>query len=68
MGIGGLGWERGGNVMGAALGKRWEGALGPEVVAQWDHGVHYFVWFRLDEMRHGKGKEKGARWWPGGHP
>ena len=56
MGIRGLGWERGGNVMGAALGKRWEGALGPEVVARWDPGVHYFVWVGLNEMRHGRGR------------
>ena len=40
MGISELGWERGVNVMGAALGKRWEGALEPEVVAWWYPGVH----------------------------
>ena len=34
MGIRGLSWECGGNMMGAALGKRWEGELGPEVVAR----------------------------------
>ena len=59
--ISGLGWERGSNVMGAALSKRWEGALGPEVVARWDAGVHYFIPVGLDEMRHVRGREKGAR-------
>ena len=39
----GLGRECGGNVMGSATGKRGEGALGLEVVARWDSGVHYFV-------------------------
>ena len=68
MGISGIGWERHGNAMGAALGKRWEVLLGPEVVAQWDAGVHYFVWVELDEMRNGRGRVKGARERPGGHP
>ena len=68
MGIIGLSWERGGNVMEAALGKRWDGALEPEVVAQWDPGFHYFVRVGLDDMRHGRGRGKGARQWPGGHP
>ena len=68
MGISGIGWERDGNVMEDALGKRWEVALGPEVVARWDPGVHYFIRVRLDEMRHGRVREKGARVWPWGHP
>ena len=61
MGISGIGWERGGNDMGAALGKRWEGALGPEMVARWYPGIHYFVLVGLDEMRHCRGRGKGAR-------
>ena len=65
MGISGLVLERSGNVMGAVLCKRWEGAPGPEVVARWDPGVHYFARVRLDEMRHGRGRENGARGWPG---
>ena len=52
----GLGWERGGNVMGAALGKMWKGEMGPEVVTRWDACVHYFVRVRLDELRHGRGR------------
>ena len=68
MGISGLGWERGRNLMGAALGNRGEGTLGTEVVARWDAGVHYFVQARLYEMRHGRGTENGARVWPGVHP
>ena len=59
--ISGIGWERSGNVMGAALGKRWEEALGPEAVAQWDAGVHYFLWVGLNEMRHSRGRENDAR-------
>ena len=61
MGISGIGWERGRNVMGAAFGKTWERALGPEVVERWDAGIHYFVQVGLDEMRHGRGRENDAR-------
>ena len=68
MGISGLGWERGSNVMGDALGKRWEGALGTEVVARWDPSDHYFVRVGLDDMQYGRGRGKGARRWPRGHP
>ena len=30
--------------------------------------IHYFVRVGLDEMRHGRGRERGARWRPVGHP
>ena len=56
MGISGLGWERGGNVVGAMFGKRWEGALGLEVVAWWDAGVHYFFRVDLNEIQHRRGR------------
>ena len=65
MGISGIGWYHGGNVMGSALGKRGKGMLGPKVVARWDAGVDYFFQVGLDEIRHGRGRENGARGWPG---
>ena len=55
-GVSGLGWERGGNVVGAMFGKRWEGALGLEVVAWWDAGVHYFFRVDLNEIQHRRGR------------
>ena len=65
MGRCGIGRECVGNVMGSALGKRGKGMLGPKVVARWDAGVDYFFQVGLDEIRHGRGRENGARGWPG---
>ena len=50
--------------MGAAIDKRWEGALVPEVVSRWDPGAHYLS--RSGSMRYGTvGAGEKA---PGGGP